>query len=283
MVTPSIIETIVWNFFMMCGLLLADVCTDTMFVERAKLETEVARGTFQTIGYIARSVGSVLGAVLGAVLYNKSSWGWGLTIWQIYLINGFFPFVLIGVSFYHLVELAPSEIDIPFVIKIKQVWATMQMKAVWRPISFIYIYNVFQVSNGAWTNYLVESLDFSDFELGCLTIAGTLMIFAGLLAYKEYFFNTGWQSIYIFTTILGVFFSLLQLLLIYQVNQLMGIPNIVFALGDTTFGETYYVGIHLSLDISIRRLIILFCSAIRCVHTIYAIMHYVRYNVPRWQ
>jgi MFS family permease len=222
---------------MICGLLLADVCTDTMYVERAKLETDLTRGTLQTIGYTARAFGMVIGATLGAVLYNQDSWGWGVNIMGIYFINGIFPFFFVATTFYYLVELAPSDPDIPFSVKLDQIWTMLQMKAVWKPLAFIYTYNVFQVSNGAWSNYLVESLDFTDFELGTLTIAGAVMTFVGLVAYKEYFFDVGWQSIYIFTTILGLFFSLLQVLLIYQINQYMGIPNLVFSLGDTTFGK----------------------------------------------
>jgi MFS family permease len=277
MVTPSITNTIAWNFFMMCGLLLADVCTDTMSVERAKLETEENRGTLQSLGYTFRALGGVIGAVLGAVLYNKDSWGWGLYIWQIYLINGLVPFVIVMAGFITLVELAPVEPNYEIRTQLENVWSTLQLRAVWRPMAFIYTYNVFQVSNGAWTNYLVEGLDFSDFDLGLLTIAGALMTWVGLIAYREYFFRTGWQKIYIFTTILGVFFSFLQILLIYQVNQLLGIPNLVFALGDTTFGKlaiTCAVNL-LLMDVNVYR-------NFRDIDSVYACVYHVCGALSQW-
>jgi hypothetical protein len=61
------------------------------------------------------------------------------------------------------------------------------------------------------------------------------MTLVGLAVYKLYFFSTNFRSIYIFTTCFGVLFSILQLLLIYRVNQSIGIPDVIFALGDNTF------------------------------------------------
>lgn len=75
LVEASILATILGNFLMSCGLLLADVCTDTMCVERAKLESDEVKGTLQSAGYTYRAVGMIIGAVLGAILFNKDVWG----------------------------------------------------------------------------------------------------------------------------------------------------------------------------------------------------------------
>jgi hypothetical protein len=70
-VEASILATILGNFLMSCGLLLADVCTDTMCVERAKLESDEVKGTLQSAGYTYRAVGMIIGAVLGAIFSAK--------------------------------------------------------------------------------------------------------------------------------------------------------------------------------------------------------------------
>lgn len=159
---------------MMCGLLLADVMTDTMCVERGKLESDALRGSLQTLGYTSRSVGMILGSVLGTILYNKDTWGWGLTIAQIYLLNGLLPLIMIAPTYGPLVELsAGTELNIRN--QLRDVWRTLQLRAVWRPIAFIYIYNVMQIPNSAWTNYLILGLDFTDFEIGILSISGAVM------------------------------------------------------------------------------------------------------------
>eukprot|EP01035_Chromulina_nebulosa_P019668 gene19668-25586_t len=46
-----------------------------MCVERAKLETDITRGTLQSSGYTFRALGMVIGAILGAIVYNQASWG----------------------------------------------------------------------------------------------------------------------------------------------------------------------------------------------------------------
>lgn len=100
-----------------------------------------------------------------------------------------------------------------------------------------------QIPNSAWYSFLVEGLDFSSWNLGILTISASVMTWLGLLAYKRYFFQTSWRLIYIGTTCLGVIFSLMQLLLVYGVNAKMGIPDVVFALGDTTI-ESFVAALH---------------------------------------
>jgi len=58
-----------------------------------------------------------------------------------------------------------------------------------------------------------------------------------LMAFTAFFFNTSWRLIYIGTTVLNIVFSLAQLLLVERINQKMGIPDVVFALGDNTFAS----------------------------------------------
>lgn len=37
----------------------------------------------QSIGYVLRYAGNILGSCLGTVVYNKKAWGWGLDISQV--------------------------------------------------------------------------------------------------------------------------------------------------------------------------------------------------------
>lgn len=106
--TPGIRTCIIGAFFMCSSLLLADVATDALSVERAKLESDTRKGSLQTTGYTCRAMGMVFGALLGSVLYNKDAWGWGLTIAQVLLINGLIPGVMILFYGMPLVELSFS-------------------------------------------------------------------------------------------------------------------------------------------------------------------------------
>lgn len=131
----------------------------------------------------------------------------------------------------------------PVLIQLNDIWETVQLKSVWRPMLFVYTYNLFQVPNVAWQSYLQLTLNFPPWILGLTVILGSFMTFAGIVAYKNYFFKTSWRSIYIGTMFLTTFFSLLQLVLIFQLNiKYLHLSNYFFALGDDVI-TAYIAGI----------------------------------------
>lgn len=62
-----------------------------------------------------------------------------------------------------------------------------------------------------------------------------LLVRLGLVVYKKFLFGSSWRHVYIFTTGLGLVFSMLQLLLVYGIT--FGIPASMFALGDNVFAS----------------------------------------------
>ena len=131
----------------------------------------------------------------------------------------------------------------PIWIQLNDIWETVQLKSVWRPMLFVYTYNLFQIPNVAWQSYLQLTLHFPPWILGLTVILGSFMTFAGLLAYKNYFFKTSWRNIYIGTMLLTTFFSLMQLVLIFQLNtRYLHLSNYFFSLGDDVI-SAYITGI----------------------------------------
>jgi hypothetical protein len=124
-----------------------------------------------------------------------------------------------------------------------EIWQTVQLKSVWRPMAFVYTFNLFQVPNVAWQSYLQLSLHFPGWILGSTVILGSFMTFAGVLAYKNFFFKSSWRNIYIWTAMLTTFFSLMQLVLIFQLNKkYLHLNNYLFSLGDDVI-SSYISGI----------------------------------------
>jgi hypothetical protein len=111
-------------------------------------------------------------------------------------------------------------------------------------MSFIFIYNLFQIPNVAWSSYLQLDLKFPTWVIGLTVLFGSIMTFCGVLAYKYYYFQSTWKNIYIYTTLLLVFFSYMQLMLIFGVNKRLGISDYVFSMGDDVLGS-YITGIQL--------------------------------------
>jgi hypothetical protein len=125
---PGVDLTIGLMFFMGILYLFADVCTDCLVVDRSRYEEEDIKGSLQTSAYTIRAFGSVVGAVMGAVLYNTPQWGWGLTINQCFLLSGLIPLITVTPVVPMLEELA-SSVSVPsFSEQLAVTWEVMQLK-----------------------------------------------------------------------------------------------------------------------------------------------------------
>jgi hypothetical protein len=125
---PSIQKTIFLSVLAICFNALSEVSQDTLCLERAGLEPDSSRGMLQTTVYTIKAFGAVLGAMIGAVVYNKDQWGWGLDISDIFLIQALMP--LLTVAFiWHLVELS-SGYPVPSLqTQLLVMWNALKLKA----------------------------------------------------------------------------------------------------------------------------------------------------------
>lgn len=71
---PSVAMVALFMFLATWGFILADVCTDAVFVERSKLfERAGSQGQLQSAGYTLRFFGTVIGALV-SVWLNSPQW-----------------------------------------------------------------------------------------------------------------------------------------------------------------------------------------------------------------
>lgn len=184
---PNIGMCILLVFIQTAGYMLADVMTDALIVERSRYETQEKRGTMQSTGYVIRFFGSTIGAAIGAVVYNKGDWDWYLPINVVFFINGAFPlFILLPFAPY-LLELETGCAPKHFYKQCQDLFSTAQLRAVWQPMTFVYVYNALQLTNAAWMNFLVEGLDFSAWQIGIVGVFGSIMAWFGIMTYKRFF------------------------------------------------------------------------------------------------
>lgn len=92
------------------GLIVMDVMVDTMCVQRSKFEPEESKGQMQASCYSIRFAGSLIGAIMGATLCNKDSWGWGLTYFEVSFLNGVIPFLLVIPCLFTYVSTLPTRV-----------------------------------------------------------------------------------------------------------------------------------------------------------------------------
>lgn len=102
-------------------------------------------------------------------------------------------------------------------------------------IQKVFLYNVLQVGNAAWREFLRSVLGFTANQLNILLIAAYVLLYLGIMAYKYYFIKYSWRTVYIVTTLLNGFFSALQILLI--TGNTFGLSPFLFALGDDAFAD----------------------------------------------
>ena len=102
-------------------------------------------------------------------------------------------------------------------------------------ITHTQFFNLCFVSNPGWSNFLYLALNFTNFEFGMLGTVASLLGAAGLWAYEQYFARSRWRFLYLWTSLLGGLFSVLQICLV--TGNTAGIPKYLFALGDTAFAS----------------------------------------------
>ena len=236
---PSIQMCIFLVFLQTAGYMLADVMTDALIVERSQYEPLDQRGTLQSKGYIIRFFGSTIGATIGAVVYNKDNflWDFYLPINVVFFLNAAFPlfFLLPVVPFLMEIETECEPRD--FWQQCRDLFHTAQLRAVWQPMTFVYIYNALQLTNAAWMNFLVEGLHFTAWMIGLVSIAGSIMSWVGIMTYKKFFFGSNWRTVYFWCTTLASLIAIAQTLLVFGVNRTWGIPDILFSVGDDVLVE----------------------------------------------
>lgn len=225
------------------GQIMADVMADTLVVEHSQAtEAGAAKGQVQATCYAVRFLGSILGNLGGTCLYNKQSWGWGMTFWQICLLLGLLPPLLLFPAAPALWERRGKPVR-PVPDQVRDIWDMCQQKAVWKPMAFVYLYNIFQVPCAAWQSFLQLGLGFPAWRLGLLSTAGAAMTFVGILAFKKFFFQSSWRALYLWTTALVASFSLAQIALVTRFNAtVLHVSDFWFSMGDDVLAN-YVTGV----------------------------------------
>jgi hypothetical protein len=168
-------------------------------------------------------------------------------------MNGIFPLICIAPFMYNMEEVkieAPPDIK----IQLYDMWNMVQKRAVWYPCSFIYLYNCLYLTNPAWNTFLVDGLGFSNFDIGLLGIGGAILSYVGIIVYRKYLFESSWRFIYVITTMLSALFSGFQLILVFGLNEKIGMSSrawqVVLAMGSygmvqfVTAVQVYFYYIH---------------------------------------
>jgi len=210
------------------GYWFADVMADSVVAEKAKLEPEESRGQLQSSCYACRFFGLMCAAPLSTYMYAVHGPRSIMVLCGVLPIVVMIPLIVMFVEDYN--PAVPSTKE-----QCKEIWSTVCSRAVWQPMSFVYLYNILQIGNAAWREYLKSVLHFTSVELNSLLIAAYILLYLGIIAYKYFFITWSWRSIYVVTTLLNGILSIGQIMLIKGFT--FGLSNFWFALGDDAMAD----------------------------------------------
>ncbi len=215
------------SYIINVGFWLADVMGDSVVAEKARLEPSFAKGTIQSSCYSYRFFGSMVAGPFSTALYK---WiGPGAVIFLLAIL----PLSILPLV-YMLADVRNGQVA-STKDQCQEIWTTVCSRSVWQPLAFVYIYNVLQVGNAAWNQYLRTTLLFTSTQINFIYIASSVLLYLGIITYKYFLMNWSWRFVYILCTLLGGVFSALQILLLLE--KTFGLSPFLFALGDDAFAE----------------------------------------------
>jgi MFS family permease len=224
---PSLTWLSVAFFLFGICLWFADATCDAIVAEKARCEPIDRRGSLQSTCYACRFFGLMVSAPLSNYLYAHV----GPQV-VIYLL------ALIPAVTFPLCYLLKEERNVPIrsvSAQCNEIWDTVCSRSVWEPMGFIYLFNLLQVQNAAWRQFLRTVWSFSDSELNDLLVASYVLLYVGTMVYKYCFLQISWRHVYLGCILLNGVFSGLQLLFIR--GKTLGLSPFWFALGDDAMAE----------------------------------------------
>jgi BT1 family len=232
--TPSM-QWLMGVFFVAgCGIWLADVMADSLVAQKARYEPDHQTGKMQSTCYAARFFGLMVAAPLSTFLYSRYQ-GPTVAVWILMVT----PLVLVLPFVFVLCEERNMSIP-PVVDQCCEIWNTVCSRAVWQPMGFVYLFNLLQVPNAAWRQYLRTVLGFTAQELNMLLVLAYALLFVGVIAYKVFFLQVSWRRIYLVCILANAIASGLQLALIRGYTA--GLSPFFFCLGDDALAD-FIIGV----------------------------------------
>jgi hypothetical protein len=204
-----------------------------MVAQKAKFEPPHTRGSIQSTCYAWRFFGHVVAAPIATYLYDTRG------PYPVILLTAIYPLLALPLIFVmHEDKNAKTQSAWE---QCTEIWNTVQMRAVWQPMAFVYLFSLLHMHNAAWRQFLVTVLDFTTCQLNILLIAAYGFLYLGIMTYKFCMIGWSWRWVYILTICINAILSFLQLCLVYDMT--FGIPAFFFALGDDVMLEFNH-GLH---------------------------------------
>jgi len=237
---PGITSTSILLFLSTLGIVWADTMVDTLVVERMRHEHGKQVGSMQTTCWMLRYAGMFIGILMGGWILRYGHahpqnifLSLGLALGVI-LVPAMFPLADEGMR-----DDEGNELEAPtFSENVDSIWRAVQLNSIWKPMIFVYVWNILPNDGDAWVNYLMgPELRFTEDMYSYILAIGTASGALGAFLYKTCLRNTGLHCIFYSTIIISALLSCIPFILITRENVKWGIPDFVFALGNEVIND----------------------------------------------
>ena len=240
-VTKTIIEATMILFVRNFCLAFISVLAESMVVELTQLETTNISSKskdYVSSFFFVKHLGSLITS------YLKGAFVDSFTLRKIFLIEAFIPigFIVVGFLYvevnkdsflpikenYRNIERDKKESDSnkSKTEALNDLWNFVKKKQVYVPFFLIVLFSASPNYNDPFFYFLTNELKIKATVLGELSFVGNISMLIGIVFYKTYLKNIGFQKMIIFGTLFSTFISLFNFLLVLRVNINFGISDL---------------------------------------------------------
>lgn len=224
------------------GLTFSDVLLDAIVVSKSR-ELNI-KNSLQLICLISLSLGSITSSYLSGYLLQK----YGINF--IFYLTSIIPLITIVISnfikekkiksFNYNSRYSIIYTIILLKIQIKKIFNTLSQKELLYPLIFLIIYNIIPKIGITLFYFEVNKLGFKPEYFGNISLAISISSLLGILIYNQILKLKNYLNILKWLCIINIFLGLSPLILVTQINKLIGIPDIWIAVIDDIAITIFY-------------------------------------------
>jgi folate/biopterin transporter len=231
------------------GLAFSDVLVDAMVVSKSRDQNKA--GSLQSICWSSSSIGGIISAYFSGYLLQK----FGTTF--VFSLTAIVPLIMIttaGLIKEEKIEqsnyyIGKTQIDTWRLLKLEitNIMSILSQKSILYPLMFLMILNITPSSGSALFYFEVNKLGFQPEFFGKLGLVSSISSLFGIVLYNQKLKSIPLRTIFKWTCILGTILGMSPLILVTQVNKIIGISDEWFAIIDdivlSIFGQITFMPI----------------------------------------
>lgn len=225
---------------------VSDVIVDSLVVERARVESQAAAGSLQSLCWGASALGGLLTAYFSGMLLEH------FTTRTVFWITASFPLIVSAVAW--LIAETPvskntqdnnSNNSLSTKHQLQQLRQAITQKAIWLPTAFVFVWLATPTADAAFFFFSTNELHFQPEFLGRVRLVTSGASLIGVWIFQRFLKSVSFRKIFAWSTVLSSVLGMTMLLLVTHTNRTLGIDDHWFSLGDslilTVMGQIAYM------------------------------------------